>query len=175
MIEAFQNPDDRWNSILFPIVFIKKLLKYWKFILIPTLLVTVSVSLVVIFVLGGMWTNFGPIHECLSNRFPDEAKPMKKSHSSRINGQHRIHTETIQPAHSLFICNIDGSLGSFSVILSFMDGTDVIIPRKPIFFFSNNFLWKFLGADASLFLVWAGQLSFQTLGAVLTQCWQNWR
>lgn len=80
---------------------------------------------------------------------------------------------TIRPARSLLSCNIDDSLGGFSVILSIMQGRNVIIPGNPNFssrISSPKILWELM---LLRFLVWGCQLSLQTLGAVLAQCWQD--
>lgn len=44
---------------------------------------------------------------------------------------------TTRPAGSLLSYNVDDSLGGFGLPVTL--GTDVIIPRKPFFFFSNIF------------------------------------
>lgn len=58
----------------------------------------------------------------------------------------------------------------FSVSLSVMHGTDMLILRKPIFFlnfFSHKILWELMLLE---FLFWKYQLSLQTLGTVLIEC-----
>lgn len=85
----------------------------------------------------------------LSNRSPDEAK----SHRQHLPWQGPVDLGTsqntagiAQPDCPLLFCNIDNSLGIFSVILSIMHGTDVIIPEIPIFsqLFTPKILWELM-------------------------------
>lgn len=82
-------------------------------------------------VLGAMRPHFQPIHERLSNRSPDEAEGQTVScrKDQWTSGQHRIQLGLCSQ-HALFSLVI---LKAVSVILSVMNGIDVIIPANPIF------------------------------------------
>ena len=84
-----------------------------------------------------MRPSLGPVYECLSRASPDEAK----AHGNSLTQPGPVDFRTAQntagavwPAHSLLSCSIDDSLGTISVILSILYGTDVITPGNPIFF-----------------------------------------
>lgn len=84
--------------------------------------------------LGAMWP-FGPVYECLSNGSTGEAKAHRDSHTWQGPVDFRTGPNTagsMQPACYLLSHNIDDSLGTFSVILSIMHETEVIIPGNPI-------------------------------------------
>lgn len=88
-------------------------------------------------------------NDCLSNGSPDEAK----DHSDSLTRQGPVDfgivqntAESMRQKHSPSLIMVD-SLGSFSVVLSIMHGTDMIIPGSPIFL--KYLPLKSLGTDAS--------------------------
>ena len=114
--------------------------------------------------MGALQPSFRLVNEYLSSGSPDEAK----AHGDSLTRQGPVDFRTVentagttQLACSLLSPNIDDSLGGFSVILSIMHETDIIILRNIIFslIFSPKILWELM---LLRFLVWGCQLSLQT-------------